>query len=165
MHSQKITSNPTRDIHNFLYARRCCFAGFEALRGDMASVASHERRSSALGHHIMAPGLALRSLTLARPTVRLLLSLSHASKNQTHVPTHSKGICIYLHGEILKAPASLTELNYLTKKAPDFLAVLAIATICVSSAPAIVWRNSVKVGLVTLQTTATVLESRRTHGR
>lgn len=46
----------------------------QALGGGMASVASHENRSSALGDHIMVAGLALQSLTLAIFMVNTLLS-------------------------------------------------------------------------------------------
>ena len=42
----------------------------QALGGGMASVASHEGRSSGLGDHIMVAGLVLQSLTLAIFMVR-----------------------------------------------------------------------------------------------
>ena len=101
----------------------------QALGGGMASIASHENRSSATGDHIMVAGLVLQSLTLAIFIVCIFLQLCFEL-----VLNRMQGISIDFAIRTVRHPDELNPKFFGLRASQRFrgcLAAISFATICI----------------------------------
>lgn len=101
----------------------------QAMGGGMASMASHQGRSSALGDHIMVAGLALQVVTL----MLFMVSSRHILSFLILIGTQA--VCIDFGVRTFKHPRNTddTKLTSMrsSKRFSRFIVSLAIATICI----------------------------------